>query len=654
VRGADASPGALQEGDRKLKDPAPDGKIHKLEFLCDGQQFVVSGIHPDTGQAYRWKDFDLTKIDVTHLPIATEARVDAFLDHCVAELKAKMGWLDVSGVAPDAGPDGVVVELRPAATLDDRLRATEYRGELGINDLVLQLPIERLNASVPVEDVIEELMAAVKTAWQKIPNEDPAKNSWDWNAQRNQIVDSCLGFIAKTCSESPRLIETLPEPLLKKWREIEDRGGSPKLQKRRYWGVEDDGPAKPLPEMEPTPLPTMEPLPEQEKKKVQKIEAIPFKAFNERDLPAREFLFAKHYQRGQGTCSIGQDGAGKSTVSIAEAICMATARNILGEQPVARLRAWLHNADDDSTEMCRRIAAFCRLNKIPMTELEGWLFVTGKDNFKIKVVRGGNGGSVPDRVTIAAIIKTISEQKIDVAIFDPLIHLHAVLENNNTNLAEVAEVFADIASACDCATDIVHHVRKMMNGVNEKEFTSEDSRGGGALRAAVRAMRVYNRMTTSEAEDGGVPTDQRGFYLRVDRGKANYLPPATKSTWFRLQSVTLDNGDDVGAIEPWSYPGQEGGGVEKKADDAFMYLLLSAKHHGNLVGAAPQAADYAPKRFARDKYARDLGLREKHFKLAMERLLDAGRIAIEEVRGEGSNRHARKVIVAVAAIPDAW
>ena len=101
------------------------------------------------------------------------------------------------------------------------------------------------------------------------------------------------------------------------------------------------------------------------------------------------------------------------------------------------------------------------------------------------------------------------------AIFDPLIHLHTVPENNNTQVAEVAEQFADIASLCDCATDIVHHVRKIQNGVSEKEFTSEDSRGGGALRAAVRALRVYNRMTTLEAETAGIATDMRGFYLRV-------------------------------------------------------------------------------------------------------------------------------------------
>jgi hypothetical protein len=33
---------------------AQDGTEHKIEFLCDGQQFVVDGIHPDTGKPYSW------------------------------------------------------------------------------------------------------------------------------------------------------------------------------------------------------------------------------------------------------------------------------------------------------------------------------------------------------------------------------------------------------------------------------------------------------------------------------------------------------------------------------------------------------------------------------------------------------------------------
>lgn len=31
-----------------------DGKGEKIEFLCDGQQLVVDGIHPDTKEPYRW------------------------------------------------------------------------------------------------------------------------------------------------------------------------------------------------------------------------------------------------------------------------------------------------------------------------------------------------------------------------------------------------------------------------------------------------------------------------------------------------------------------------------------------------------------------------------------------------------------------------
>jgi len=40
-----------------------------------------------------------------------------------------------------------------------------------------------------------------------------------------------------------------------------------------------------------------------------RICATPFKAFDERALKARAFLYANHYQRGEVTCSVGQDGA---------------------------------------------------------------------------------------------------------------------------------------------------------------------------------------------------------------------------------------------------------------------------------------------------------------------------------------------------------
>jgi AAA domain len=591
-----------------LKDPS--GRSHKLEFLCAGQQVVVHGVHPDTRRDHRWaNDRSPVTVPRAELPTITGSEAQALLDYIVEALREQHGYQEAAAPSSYNG-SGTHTDTATAAPRAD-LAGMRYG--VNIHDTQLRHVASQLAAGVPIDDVTPEVLDATRVAVAALPE----CADWDWDKEERPILKMAFDFVCKHAVERPELVDLLPLPLHERWR-AREAAGETRLRiwssgvSGGYWcirgakqkaageGHDEEEAAEreggEAPEAAPAPVdrrPT--------RKKPQKIEAIPFKAVIERDLPGREFLYAQHYQRGQCTCSVGQDGAGKSTVSIAEAAVMCTARNLLGEQPTQRYRVWLHNADDDSVEMMRRIVAFCRLHNVRQTELEGWLFVTGKDNFKIKVVKGTNGASIPDTATVDAIVKTIRDNEIDVAIFDPLIHLHTVPENNNTQVAEVAEQFADIASICDCSTDIVHHVRKIQNGVSDKEFTSEDSRGGGALRAAVRALRVYNRMTTAEAEEAGIPKDLRGFYLRVDRGKANYLPPAVKSTWFHLASVTLDNGDDVGTIEPWTHPGQTGApnaakeAAQNRVDMLFLKLLAAATLRGDYVSDAYQSAQYAPK-----------------------------------------------------------
>ena len=167
-------PTPLKKAIRKLT--ASDGRVHKIEFLCDGQQFVVSGTHPDTGQAYRWKDFDLTKIDVSHLPIATEAKVSAFLDGCVEELKDRLGWSDVS----NAG--SAEIDPMPRVPQEERFKQTEYGGAFGINQTILELPMKRHDEGIPCEEVIKELRELVRAAFDKLPSEHPERATWDWRA----------------------------------------------------------------------------------------------------------------------------------------------------------------------------------------------------------------------------------------------------------------------------------------------------------------------------------------------------------------------------------------------------------------------------------------------------------------------------------------
>jgi hypothetical protein len=45
-----------------------------------------------------------------------------------------------------------------------------------------------------------------------------------------------------------------------------------------------------------------------------------------------------------------------------------------------------------------------------------------------------------------------------------------------------------------------------------------------------------------------------GFYFRSFNGKRNFAPPAAESDWFKLESILLANGDDVGVVTMWTYP----------------------------------------------------------------------------------------------------
>ena len=227
----------------------PNGKPHKIEILGDGQQVAVAGNHPDTGAPYTWQG-GRSPVNTPRalVPLVKDYEAREILARCVQMLRDELGWTEqlaevVSLVPQD--PD----TLPPS--LEERLAATEYKGQHGLNDAILAMTAHLISfEGKPVADVIEECMKFVRGVWDKIPDEDPDKAGWNWNQQRDQIAEACYGFIKKECGNQPRIIDTLPDWMLKKWREIEERGGTPFLRKRKHWGVEDRGPADPIPIVE--------------------------------------------------------------------------------------------------------------------------------------------------------------------------------------------------------------------------------------------------------------------------------------------------------------------------------------------------------------------------------------------------------------------
>jgi hypothetical protein len=71
---------------------APNGAEEKIEFLGDGQQVVVAGLHPDIGQPYRWHGGELSQIAREDLPYIREADARARVDEIVELLCREYGY----------------------------------------------------------------------------------------------------------------------------------------------------------------------------------------------------------------------------------------------------------------------------------------------------------------------------------------------------------------------------------------------------------------------------------------------------------------------------------------------------------------------------------------------------------------------------------
>lgn len=105
------------------------GDIHRIEVLCDGQQFVAYHKHPNTGRPYHWTDENLTPLTVpaTELPSLTTDQVKALFDF-FDELAQEFGWeLERPARRPTKGEidhdNPFIEDSQPIEISDDELRA---------------------------------------------------------------------------------------------------------------------------------------------------------------------------------------------------------------------------------------------------------------------------------------------------------------------------------------------------------------------------------------------------------------------------------------------------------------------------------------------------------------------------------------------------
>ena len=284
------------------------------------------------------------------------------------------------------------------------------------------------------------------------------------------------------------------------------------------------------------------------------ISATPFTWIDPASIPPREWIYGRHYVRRFVTTTVAPGGVGKSMLSIAEALAIATGKPLLGVSPDERANVWIWNGEDPIDELNRRVMATAQRYQLTRQDVEGRLFIDSGRAKPIIIADETRTGTVIAEPVVNSLIATIKANKIGVLIVDPFVSSHRVSENDNNKIDAVAKTWARIAEETNCAIELIHHVRK--TGGNE--ITVEDGRGAVALLGAARSARALNPMTKEEAERFGI--DFPRGYFRSGNGKANLAPPPEKSDWYRLVSEELGNAnqdrpsDFVGVVVPWQVP----------------------------------------------------------------------------------------------------
>ena len=530
-----------------------DDRPHAVEVLGMGQQYVVEGIHPTTERPYSWDD------DVRPVPGSLRVVTQAGVDECMRELEA---WLIHEKGAAVVGPSAKTrTRLSPAEKA--QLEALAKRVADGD-------PMDAFLQEFDRPELREDALALLRSS-------QAAKNI----AEGVEVHDSHVAFgreaaveglskleaiglcraLMEDCPHPDRQarIDDLPRCVGDGWergmKHLADWG---QFAFVRFWqglgaveqefGEHSEEAAAYVQGFDDKPTPdeldayrdrrrrtrVVEAGTEQTAMPTRLMQSLPLDVF--KNLKARDWIYAPHYIRGYVSTTISPGGHGKSSLVLAEALAIATGKNLLGKSPLERVPVFYFNGEDPRDEIERRVAALMIHYNLTAEELQGWFFYESGRQRPLLIAEQDREGVHVNKRALATLIEEATEHNVGLIIFDPFVSVHAVEENNNMAVDRVVkQALGVVIHETGCGVELVHHSRKTYGA----QSTAEDGRGASSLQAAARSVRLLNRATADERRQLRISDDDAFKFFRLDHGKAN-MTPAEKAEWYMLDSVTLE------------------------------------------------------------------------------------------------------------------
>ena len=164
----------------------------------------------------------------------------------------------------------------------------------------------------------------------------------------------------------------------------------------------------------------------------------PVGLLNPSQRPPRDWLVRHRLMRKHTTVTAAAPGVGKSTITIEEAVSLASGSDFLGFGIDRSRKVAVINNEETRDELERRIEATCVHFGVPFAAIAQTLYLhSGVDAEKFIVARRGSDDSVVVQPRARQLAQFLRDAAIDVLIVDPFVQIHTVSENVNEEIEQV-------------------------------------------------------------------------------------------------------------------------------------------------------------------------------------------------------------------------
>jgi RecA-family ATPase len=593
----------------------PDGtrsNRHKIEILCQGQQWVCDGIHPDTQAPYRWTygapGTDFARED---LPYVRREDVEQFLDAATTLLIEQHGFTLVTPLSDANGGERTPGEpLAPAS----RIAAAV--------------------AVIPNNDVEWDEWNRIGMAiWRATDGSGEGFGIFDGWSQRSRKHNTTT--TGKKWSEYTRSPPTqigagtiifLADQADATWRE--------KLQGEPPQPEPDDPGAQPPPERKPDNAGAQP----REATADDDDTSLPYVDLARDPIPPREWLVHERIPLRNVTSLSGEGAIGKSILLMQLSGAVALGLHWISTMPAQGAVLYM-SCEEDDDEVQRRMQAVAQHLDTTRQEMveRGLRFLSfaGRDAILAQPDRFGIMRPTPlfDQLRRDAL-----QQRPKLIVLDNVADIFGGKEMDRAQTRQFITMLRGLAMAADSAVVISAH--PSLTGIT----TDTGLSGSTGWHNSVRA-RMYFK-----------PAPGDDTALRVLEVKKSNYGPVSENILLRWRDGVYVVEPGVGSLDRLA--------AEAKLDQLFLILLRRFTKHGRRV-SDKKSPTHAPAVFADEPEAKKAKADRKALAEAMVRLFEANKLRVVTigsasrmrghiVEGGDDEREPATVIPFPTALPTAF